>query len=111
MPEQTQRVATLIGSKKVYVTDVVVVETVYVLEKVIQLPRNDVSRLIKSFLGFANVVHNPYFLIDTFELYDRHPGLSFVDCYASCEANAYHNDLVTFDKKLVSQSGKHVTNL
>lgn len=111
VPEQTAAATKTIEQNKVYVTDVAVVELVYVLEKVILLSRQDVSTLMMGFLGFANVVHNPYFLLDTIKMYENHPSLSIVDCYGSAEASAYGNKLVTFDKRLASQGGKHVNGL
>ncbi|MDZ7786410.1 MAG: PIN domain-containing protein [Candidatus Saccharibacteria bacterium] len=111
VPTQTKKATNIISKNKVYVTDVVVVETIYVLEKVILLPRKDITKLVTDFLGFSNVVHNPYFLIKTLALYERSPSLSIVDCYAASEANAYANKLVTFDKKLSTQGGKHVSSL
>ena len=111
VPEQTKKATEIIIKNKVYVTDVVVVEVIYVLEKVIELSRQDTTKLVTDFLGFSNVVHNPYFLLNTIKFYERHPSLSVVDCYASAEAEAYNNKLVTFDKCLANQGGKHVDGL
>jgi predicted nucleic acid-binding protein len=111
VPEQTKKASGIILGNKVYVTDVVTIEVIYVLEKIIQLPRQDIVELVTSFLGFANVVHNPLFLLDTIIMYGEHPSLSVVDCYASAEAQEYGNKLVTFDKRLVSQGGEHVSGL
>ncbi len=111
VPEQTKKATQLVDQNKVYVTDVVTVEIIYVLEKVMRLSRKDITKLVIGFLGFANVVHNPYFLLEAINLYEHHPSLSIVDCYASAEAQAYHNELVTFDKRLASQGGKHVSLL
>lgn len=111
VPEQTDKATRIITNSKVYVTDVVTVEVIYVLEKVIELSRQDIAKLVNGFLGFANVVHNPYFLLDTISLYEDHPSLSIVDCYAATEAKAYNSQLVTFDRRLVSQGGSHVSSL
>jgi predicted nucleic-acid-binding protein len=111
VPEQTKKAAEIIEKEKVYVTDVVVVEAIYVLEKTLQLARKDIAELVTSFLGFANVVYNPYFLVNAINLYEQHPALSMVDCYASAEALAYSNQLITFDRRLVSQGGKHIRGL
>jgi predicted nucleic acid-binding protein len=100
VPEQTARVTAVIAKEQVYVTDVVVAETAFVLEKTMELPREDVAELLTSFLGFANVVSNPYFLPQAIKLYRKHSELSIVDCYAAAEAQAYSNKLMTFDKKL-----------
>jgi predicted nucleic acid-binding protein len=111
VPEQTKKATDVITSNKVYVTDVVVIEVIYVLEKVIQLSRKDIVELTTSFLGFASVVHNPLFLVGAIILYGKHPSLSIVDCYAAAEAREYGNKLVTFDRRLVSQGGEHVASL
>lgn len=111
VPEQTEIAAKVISKDKVYVTDVVTVEVVYVLEKVIELSRKDITKLVTGFLGFANVVHNPLFLLNAINFYEHHPSLSIVDCYATAESDAYNNKLVTFDKRLASQGGKHVSVL
>lgn len=111
IPVQTQKATEVITKNKVYVTDVIVVEVIYVLERVIGLSRQDIMKLVTDFLGFSNVVHNPYFLLDAIKLYKHHPSLSIVDCYASAEAEAYNNELTTFDKRLASQGGKHITGL
>ena len=111
VPEQTQKATKIIEKDQVYVTDVIAVEIIYVLEKVILISREDICRLMVDFLGFANVVHNQYFLLDAIHHYKSHPALSIVDCYASAEAKAYTNHLATFDKRLANQGGKHVNIL
>ena|SRR2546430_1323741 len=111
VPEQTKAAARLIEQHKVYVTDVIVVEVTYVLEKVMQLSRQDVVTLLTGFLGFASVVHNPYFLLDALRLYEQHPSLSIADSYAAAEAKSYNHQLVTFDNRLVNQGGAHVQGL
>lgn len=111
VPEQTIKAKNIISKNKVYVTDVVVVEIIYVLEKVMLLPRKDITKLLTDFLGFSNVVHNPYFLVESIELYEHSPSLSIVDCYVAEEAKAYKNKLVTFDKRLSTQAGKHIAKL
>ena len=108
VPGQTDKATSLIESRTVYVTDVIIIEAIYVLEKVYQLSRADICDLIVGFLGFSNVVHNPRFLLDAIDMYRCHQALSIVDCYACHEARAYGNDLVTLDKRLVNQGGPHV---
>lgn len=108
VPEQTLKAKNFIIKHKVYVTDVVVVEVIYVLEKIMLLPRSDIAKLVTDFLGFSSVVHNPYFLIEAIELYAHSPSLSIVDCYEAEEAKAYKNKLVTFDKRLSTQGGSYI---
>lgn len=111
VPDQTQEATDLIESNTVYVTDVVVIEIIYVLEKVYELSRKDIGELVGDFLGFSNVVHNPRFLLDAVDFYKGHPSLSIVDCYACEEAKSYGNNLATLDKRLANQGGTHVKSL
>ena len=111
VPGQTVKVKNLINKEEVYVTDAVVIEVVYVLEKVYQYTRSDIVKLVSSFLYFGSVTHNPYFLLSTLDMYLEHSALSMVDCYASVEARVYGNQLTTFDKKLALQGGNHVFDL
>ena len=108
VPDQADKATQLIETQKVYVTDVVLIEVIYVLEKVYELSRTDICDLVVDFLNFSNVVHNPRFLLDAVGVYKIHPSLSIVDCYASEEAKSYGNTLVTYDKRLISQGGSHV---
>ncbi|HVW22936.1 MAG TPA: PIN domain-containing protein [Candidatus Saccharimonadales bacterium] len=100
VPEQTPKAAAIIDNSASYVTDVVVTEVVFVLERVIGLERTDISRLIQAFLSLPNLIYNDYLLDGVLELYLQQPLLSFVDCYAAIEAKLYANRLVTFDKQL-----------
>ncbi|HSX00227.1 MAG TPA: PIN domain-containing protein [Patescibacteria group bacterium] len=109
--EQTEKATELIENNMVYITDVIVIEIIYVLEKVYELSRKDICAVVTDFLNFTNVVHNPRFLLKTINLYENHPALSAVDCYACEEAKDYSNELVTLDKRLISQGGPHVRSL
>lgn len=108
VPAQTEKATRIIETHEVYVTDAVVIEVVFVLEKVMELPRRDIATLITGFLGFANVTYNTYFLLEAIQYYEHHPSLAIVDCCAAIEAKAFHNQLATFDKRLANQGGGHV---
>jgi predicted nucleic-acid-binding protein len=69
VPDQTDEATKLIETSKVYVTDVILVEVVYVLKKVYELSRKAICDLLLEFLSFSNVVHNPRFLLDSIALY------------------------------------------
>lgn len=91
-----------------YVTDVVAVEIIFVLERVVGMERSDIVVLVKTFLSLPNLVYNDYFLDQAIDLYGAKKNLSIVDSYAAIEAKMYGNALITFDKKLVRQGGDHV---
>lgn len=111
IPEQSTKSKVAIAGSAVYVTDVVLTEVVFVLEKVIEMERSDIVRLVKTFLSLPNLIYNDYFLDQTFDLYGAQKSLSFVDCYAATEAKIYNNSLITFDKQLVKHGGNHVSEL
>jgi predicted nucleic acid-binding protein len=106
--EQSLKSRSLIVSSTPYVTDVVLTEVIFVLEKVIEMDRRDIVRLVKTFLSLPNLTYNYYFLDQTIDLYGAHDGLSFVDCYAATEAKTYNNTLATFDQQLAKYGGDHV---
>jgi len=111
IPEQSLKSKAIITNSASYVTDVVVTETIFVLERVIGMNRSDIVRLVKTFLSLPNLIYNDYFLDQSIDLYGAKKTLSFVDCYAAIEAKVYGNSLVTFDKELIKYGGTHVTAL
>ncbi len=108
VPQQTAKARRLIANSPVYVSDVVLTETVYVLEKVLLYDRVFIGGLIRMFLNLSGVAHNNHILPKAIKLYESKPGLSFVDCYAAVEAELFDAKLFTFDKKLINQGGPQV---
>lgn len=108
IPAQTARARRLISSSPVYVSDVVVTETVYVLEQSLKYDRSFISRLLRMFLSVPGVSHNDHILPGVINLFEKKRSLSFVDCYAATEAEIFGTKLYTFDKKLLNQGGAHV---
>ena len=108
VPEQSLKSKSIITGSASYVTDVVAVEIIFVLERVIGMKRPDIVMLFKTFLSLPNLVYNDYFLDQAIDLYGAKNNLSIVDCYAATEAKMYGNSLITFDKELVKQGGDHV---
>lgn len=111
IPEQTVRSKAVITGSASYITDVVAVETIFVLERVIGMNRSDIVRLLQVFLSLPSLVYNDYFLDQAITLYGAKTALSIVDCYAATEAKVYSNELVTFDKQLDKHGGNHVREL
>lgn len=108
IPMQTAKARRLISNSPVYVSDVVVTETVYVLEQSLEYERSFISRLLRMFLGLPGVSYNDHLLPGVISLFEERPSLSFVDCYAATEAKVFGTKLYTFDKKLINQGGSHV---
>ena len=108
IPHQAAKAATELTSYRCYVTDVVITETVFVLEKVYEAPRKEIAVAINSFLAFPNLLCNADLLAEMIDLYQQHRSLSIIDCYAAVEAGASGNQLITFDTKLLKYGGTHV---
>lgn len=108
VPEQADRAKSLISTSECYVTDVVLTETVFVLEKVYEAPRDQIAFSLKSFIALQFVTSNSALFSDVFDLYETQPTLSIIDCYAALEASVWENDLITFDKKLLKHGGRQV---
>lgn len=111
LPEQAKKVENLVLNNQVYVTEVVIIETVYVLEKIFQIPRQDIARLVGDFFNFPNLATNRDFLPEVISLYRDHPALSVVDCYVAIESTTRDNQLATFDKRLASQGGGNIVRI
>lgn len=108
VPAQASRANKLLSSSPVYVSDVILTETVYVLEQTLKYDRNFISNVLRMFLEMPGVLHNDHILPQVLSLFEQKPSLSFVDCYAAAEAKIFGTKLYTFDKKLISQGGAHV---
>ena len=111
IPERGLKSKEVITNSASYVTDVVAVELIFVLEKVIGMDRSDIVKLVKTFLSLPYAICKDYFLDQALDLYDAKKSLSIVDCYAATESKTYNNSLVTFDKELVKHDGSHVKEL
>ena len=82
-------------------------ETVYVLEKVYELPRADIANKLAFFLErFSdNLVYDNHLTRIAFPMYLQHPQLSFGDCLLSaCAEVGNAEPLYTYDKDLAKKS-------
>lgn len=109
IPDQTAQALAAVAADDGYVTDVVITETVFVLEKYYEAPRDTIALSLRSFLALPNLTSNGPLFRDVFDLYEARPSLSIVDCYAAVEAGIWDNSLVTFDKNLLKHGGPHVS--
>ena len=105
---QAVRAVRLLDGSQCYVTDVVLTETIFVLEKVYEAPRAEIASIMKLLTGWPNLICNRSLMNEVIALFDARPSLSIVDCYAAVEAETFQNQLATFDKKLLKHGGRHV---
>ncbi len=106
--DQAKKAENLVKNSPCYVTDVVLTETVFVMEKIYETPRQGLVALLRGFLTFPNLTYNTYLMDDVLDMFEKYHSLSIIDCYSAVEAKVFGNQLVTFDKKLMKQGGSHI---
>ena len=108
IPDQAVKAIRLLDGTPCYLTDVVITEVIFVLEKIYASTRDDIGATIKGLIARQNLICNRDLITDVVDLYMRRSSLSIVDCYAAIEAKVSGNDLATFDKSLLKHGGDHV---
>jgi len=105
VPEQTVIVDALISSgESIHVSDVVFIETVFVLEKVKKISRETIGKALEWVIRQNSILCNREFFLEILPVYVGHPKLSFVDCYLDTLAlKTGTAPLFTFDRKLANQ--------
>jgi predicted nucleic-acid-binding protein len=105
VPAQTAVLNDLIGSGKSFAAaDAVLIETVFVLEKVKKISRAAVEQALLVIIGQANIKCSRELFTEALPLYREHPKLSFIDCYLSVLARRTGAEpLLTFDQKMACQ--------
>lgn len=98
--EQSERAVEYVGRSSCYLTDVVVSECVFVLEKVYKLDRRFIRDSMAILFELETLAFNETLIEETFNLYVSQKALSFADCYSVAEARLNGNDLVTFDRAI-----------
>lgn len=93
--------AYLAAADELYLPDVIVAETVYVLESYYETPRPQVAEAMRSLIAFNSIVTvDPALLLRAIEVYevDR---LDFADAYlVACAESTRVGKLASFDKSI-----------
>jgi len=106
VPEQAARAASFIGRSSCYVTDVVVAECVFVLEKTYKLDRSFIKNSITTFFEINTVNFRETLVTEALDLYASQRTLSFADCYSIAEATLKGDELITFDRAILKKYGR-----
>jgi len=82
-------------------TDLVVAETVYVLESVYDVSRTQVAGAMRSLVGFPSVISvDPTLLLRTLEIYEM-DGVHFAESYlVACAETTGVNRVASFDRSI-----------
>jgi len=105
VPEHTTIVTELLNSEESFaVADVVLIETVFVLEKLKKISRESIQKAIMAVIQKENIICDKELFIEILPIYSSHPKLSFVDCYLGVlTQRTGTTPLLTFDQKLANQ--------
>jgi predicted nucleic acid-binding protein len=93
--------AYLATESELLLTDLVVAETVYVLESYYEAPRAQVAEAMRSLVGLASVITvDPALLLRTLEIYEA-DGLDFAESYlVACAESTGVNRVASFDRSI-----------
>lgn len=105
VPAQASKAASFVRRSSCYVTDVVVAECVFVLEKTYKLDRNLIKESLTTFFEINTVTFSETLITEAFDLYISLRTLSFADCYSVAEARLREKELMTFDRAILKKCG------
>lgn len=105
VPHQAERVDALLKTGERFVIhDAVLIETVFVLERIMLLSRATITEAIRTVLSTANFDVDRSRWSSVMEFYPHSPKLSITDLYLAEWARPTRSaPLYTFDKKLTGQ--------
>jgi predicted nucleic acid-binding protein len=93
--------AYLASASDLYLTDLIVAETVYVLESFYEVPRSQIAEVMQSLVAFSSIVTvDPALLLRAIEVYevDR---LDFAEAYlVACAESTGIGAVASFDKAI-----------
>ncbi|MBQ9017301.1 PIN domain-containing protein [Candidatus Saccharibacteria bacterium] len=107
VPEQAKRAVKILSrkGKRFYISEMVIYEAAYVMEKRMEMPREYIVDSLKDFLSGENICNGVGIFSGVFQMYLEHPKLSFADCYLAVQAGSQGTTpLWTFDRKLAGQT-------
>jgi predicted nucleic-acid-binding protein len=108
VPQQSQKARLAITTTYCYISDVILTEVIFVLEKLSGFSRPDIADLIRKLINLRTIVCSEAVVDRALSLYQARPQLSFPDCFAAVESLLSGDELLTFDRALLKHGGKHV---
>ena len=93
--------AYLENESELLLTDLVVAETVYVLESFYEAPREQVAEAMRSLVGLSSVITvDPALLLRALEIYET-DGIDFAESYlVACAESTGVNRVASFDRSI-----------
>jgi predicted nucleic acid-binding protein len=112
LPDQSPRAHVLFDrierdERRVRTTDTVIFESAYTLERFYKVPRPDIAANLLDILRLRGILlPGKRFYRRVFDLYVRHPRLSFADCFHAVMVERYGLDsIISFDRGFDRLSG------
>jgi len=97
--EEMFKISKEIMNKNIYISNEVLAEVIYVLEKFYKFKREIIFDKLYKLIGLKNIFnYDKQFLLKALEIYGT-SNLDFVDCLLCAFSEI--DDIVTFDKKLL----------
>lgn len=88
------------GNLQVEILDGVIMESLYVLIKFYELPKNDVIDSLKTILYSAGVINNnKHILLEALNIF-KNRNMDFVDCLICAKSKVEDYSVISFDKEL-----------
>ena len=107
--EQMFETSKKILKNDVFISNEVLAEIIYVLEKVYEFDRNIIFDILYSLMSLDNIKNfDKYFILKALEVYNAIK-LDFVDCLLCAYSKV--DEIKTFDKKLLKCIDKNKKNL
>ena len=94
--------------KNLYIPQIVLAETVYILENDYKSSKQEVCRVMLVILKQDNIT-TPKFSLQAFDIYQKE-NIDFYDCLVIAEALSSKGKLHTFDKKMMKVYKKYFTS-
>ena len=88
----------ILTTKKVFIANEILAEVVYVLLRVYEISKEDISNKILELISFENISVSNHEIINKALKIFKNKNLDFVDCLL-CSYSS-QDEIVTFDKKL-----------
>jgi predicted nucleic-acid-binding protein len=101
-PDMAAQATTYLGSaSELFVTDLVVAETIYVLESFYKTPRPQVAEAVRSLIAFGSIITvDPALLLRAVEAYET-DRLDFAEAYlVACAEATGVNKVASFDTSI-----------
>ena len=98
--EMTEQIIKVISRQSITLRHEVIAETVYVLQKVYGLPRDEISTVLTQFISLENVeTEHVDVLSEAFRVFAK-KNLDFVDCLLYAFNSVKNYSIFSFDKEL-----------